>query len=215
MARPMSIFVDIAYFMRDLVSTLGYLGIFLAMVVEGILTPIPSPIFLPFAGLLSKEGALFLPLVIFIATTGATLGSLGAYTLGLKLGRPFLLRRGRIFGIGAAQLEKADRWFQRHGTWAVLLGNAVTGIRSIISFPAGIARMPLRSFLPFTFLGAMVWTTVLVFAGYFLGEAAFAFATSVESFDYYVLGGLAVVILGFFAYRRWRRREAPSASTDP
>ncbi len=211
----MSIFLQIADFMRELVATFGYPGIFFAMVIEGILTPIPSPVFLPFAGLLASEGVMILPLVILIGTAGATLGSLGAYSIGLWLGRPFLLRRGKLLGIGEDQLDVADRWFQRYGIWAIFLGNAMTGIRSIISFPAGLTRMPLKAFIPFTFLGALVWTTVLVTLGFFLGEAVFAFAESIESFDYLILGGLGIALLSFFIYRRWKKRKSSRASLDP
>lgn len=207
--------MEIAYFIRGLVEKFGYLGIFTAMVIEGVLTPIPSPIFLPFAGLLAKQGVLSLPLVILVAASGATLGSLGAYSIGLWLGRPFLLRYGKIFGVEQRHLEKADTWFQRHGNWAILIGNAVTGIRSIISFPAGIARMPLRGFLPFTFLGALVWTTALVVVGFLLGEAAFAFAESIESFDILALGALGAVLLTFLLYRRWRKNQTARGALEP
>ncbi len=185
------------------------------MIVEGIFTPLPSPLFLPFAGLLAREGSLSLPLVILVATTGATLGSLGAYTIGRALGRPFLLRYGRFIGVQARHLERADGWFRRHGNWAVLAGNAITGVRSIIAFPAGIARMPLRGFIPFTFAGALIWTTLLVMIGYFLGQGAFELANRIESFDLWVLGGLGVGILSFFLYRRWRKGQRAAQAADP
>ncbi len=209
----MSIFLQIAYLLRDFVGRGGYLVIFLAMVVEGILTPIPSAAILPFAGFLASQGSLSLPLVILVATAGATLGSLGAYSIGLKLGRPFLLRYGKFFRVEERHLNLADQWFLRWGNWAIFLGNSFTGFRSFISFPAGIARMPLRGFLPFTFLGALVWTTILVAAGFYLGEAAFAFAETLESFDYIILGGLAALLLSIYLYRRWRNRT--KASREP
>ncbi len=211
----MAVFVQVAEFIKGLVAQFGYLGIFTAMVIEGILTPIPSPIFLPFAGDLARDGVLSFPLVIIVATTGATLGSLVAYFIGFWLGRSFLLRYGKFFGVQERHLDLADRWFERYGNWAVLVGNAVTGIRSVISFPAGITRMPLRGFVPFTFLGALVWTTVLVAAGYFLGDAAFAFAESLESFDLWVLGLLGAGLLFLLAYRRWRNRRAAGPAAEP
>lgn len=211
----MALFVQLAELVLGLVERFGLLGIFLAMIVEGIFTPLPSPLFLPFAGLLAREGSLNLPLVILVATIGATLGSLGAYSIGRVLGRPFLLRYGKYIGIEETHLDRADGWFQRYGTWAVLVGNAVTGVRSIIAFPAGIARMPLRGFIPFTFGGALVWTTLLVLIGYYLGQAAFDLANRIESFDYWVLGGLAAGLLSFLLYRRWRKGQRAMQAVDP
>ncbi|MFQ5838716.1 MAG: DedA family protein [Thermoplasmata archaeon] len=202
----MSVFVQIALIARDLVARAGYLGVFLAMVIEGVLTPIPSAVILPFAGLLASQGSFSLPLVIIIAASGATVGSLGAYAVGFKLGRPLLLKYGRFFRVEERHLDMADQWFQRYGTWAVLLGNSFTGFRSFISFPAGIARMSLRNFLPFTFMGALVWTTILVMAGFYLGDAALAFAETLEFFDPIVLGALAVFLLSFFVYKRRKSR---------
>ncbi|MDX1534748.1 MAG: DedA family protein [Thermoplasmata archaeon] len=201
------VFLEIANFLLDLVATGGYLAIFVAMVVEGVLTPIPSAAILPFAGLLAREGTFSLPLVILVATSGATVGSLGAYAIGRFLGRPFLVRYGRFFRFEEKSLELVDGWFQRWGSWAVFLANSFTGFRSIISFPAGITRMDLRLFIPFTFLGALVWSTILVTAGFVLGQAAFAFAEGLENFDLLVLAALGAVVVGYVAYRWWRRHR--------
>lgn len=211
----MAVLVQLAEFVLGLVERFGLLGIFVAMVIEGIFTPLPSPLFLPFAGLLAREGSLSLPLVILVATVGATLGSLGAYTISRVLGRPFLLRYGRYFGIQERHLDRVDGWFRRYGSWAVLAGNAVTGVRSVIAFPAGIARMPLRRFIPFTMAGALIWTTLLVLVGYYLGQAAFDLANRIGSLDYWVLGGLAVGLLSFILYRRWRRGQRAAQAVDP
>jgi membrane protein DedA with SNARE-associated domain len=198
----MSIFLQVGYLARDLVARAGYLGVFLAMAIEGVLTPIPSAIILPFAGLLASQWAFSLPLLILVAASGATVGSLGAYSIGLKLGRPLILRYGRFFRLEERHLEMADRWFERYGPWAILLGNAFTGFRSFISFPAGIARMDLRGFVPFTFLGALVWTSILVLAGFYLGEAAFALAESLEFFDPLIIGSAVAAVVGFLLYKR-------------
>ncbi len=211
----MSIFVQLANVLLDIVRQFGYLGIFIAMLIEGIITPIPSAFILPFAGLLAQEGGLNVVLVVIVAASGATVGSTGAYLIGLYLGRPFLLKYGRYLRIEERHLDMVDRWFERWGTWAVLLANSFTGFRSIIAFPAGIARMSLRRFIPFTFAGATVWTTILVGLGYFLGRAALDFAEGLESFDIIVLAGLAVFLVGFFLFRRWRKGQRARAAVDP
>lgn len=201
------VFLEIANFLLELVATGGYLAIFVAMVIEGVITPIPSAAILPFAGLLAQEGTFFLPFVILVAATGATVGSMGAYAIGRFLGRPFLVRYGRIFRLEERHLDQVDGWFARWGGWAVFLANSFTGFRSIISFPAGISRMALRAFIPFTFVGALIWSTILVTAGFYLGQAAFAFAESLENFDIYVLAILGGVLAGYLAYRWWRRNR--------
>ncbi len=203
------VFLEIANFLKDLVATGGYLAVFVAMVIEGVLAPIPSAAILPFAGLLAWEGTFSLPFVILVATSGATVGSLGAYAIGRFLGRPFLVKYGRLFRFEARHLDQVDSWFQRWGSWAVFLANSFTGFRSVISFPAGITRMPLRVFLPFTFFGALIWSAILVLAGFYLGEAAFAFAESLENFDLIVLATVAVIIAGYLGYRWWRRNRRP------
>ncbi len=201
--------------MLDIVSQFGYVGIFLVMVIEGVLTPIPSALILPFAGLLAQEGGLNFVLVILVAASGATVGSTGAYLIGLYLGRPFLVRYGKYIRIEERHIDMVDRWFGRWGSWAVLLANSFTGFRSVIAFPAGIARMSLKSFIPFTFIGATVWTTILVSLGYFLGSAAFEFAESLESFDVIVLAGLAAFLIGYFLFRRWRKGQAKRIAAEP
>jgi membrane protein DedA with SNARE-associated domain len=209
------VFLEIANFLLDLVATGGYLAIFVAMVIEGILTPIPSAAILPFAGLLAREGTFYLPFVILVATSGATVGSLGAYAIGRFLGRPFLVRYGRFFRFEEKSLELVDGWFRRWGGWAVFLANSFTGFRSIISFPAGITRMDLRLFIPFTFFGALIWSTILVSAGFVLGQAAFDFAESLENFDLIVLAVLAAVVTGYLGYRWWRRNRRAVGEAQP
>ncbi len=209
------VFLEIATFLLDLVATGGYLAIFVAMVIEGVITPIPSAAILPFAGLLAREGTFFLPFVILVAAAGATVGSLGAYAVGRFLGRPFLVKYGRLFRFEARHLDQADGWFQRWGSWAVFLANSFTGFRSVIAFPAGITRMALRVFIPFTFFGALIWSTILVTAGFYLGQAAFAFAESLENFDLLVLATVAVIIAGYLGYHWWRRSRGPVGEAQP
>lgn len=211
----MSFFLQLAYFLRSLVDQGGYPMIFLAMVVEGVITPIPSATILPFAGLLAREGSLLLPLVILVAAAGATVGSLGAYAIGWKLGRPFLLRYGKWFRIEDRHLDLAEDWFDRWGNWAIFVGNSLTGFRSFISFPAGIGKMPLRGFVPFTFAGSLVWSAILVTAGFYLGAAAFDFANALESFDLVVLGAVGAALLWFYLLRRWRNRKGLKPAQAP
>jgi membrane protein DedA with SNARE-associated domain len=188
----------------DLISSTGYLGIFLAMLIEGVFTPIPSELIMPFAGYLTFTGTLNIVAVIIVGSLGAMCGSIIAYLLGRKLGRPLLDRYGRYFGIKAESLDKAEAWFARWGCYGILIGHAVPGIRSIISFPAGISRMELKQFALFTFLGATVWNTVLVSVGYVLGQYWMSFAESLEGWDIAILISGAALFVIYVALSRWR-----------
>ena len=111
-----------------------------------------------------------LTLVILSGIFGSILGALFNYWLAVKLGRPFLLKYGKYFFISQESIEKADKFFQKHGHISTLVGRLLPVIRQYISLPAGISRMPLKTFTIFTTIGAGIWVVVLTFAGYFLGE---------------------------------------------
>jgi membrane protein DedA with SNARE-associated domain len=192
--------------MLALITSSGYLGIFLAMFIEGIFTPIPSELIMPFAGYLTSTGELSFVPVIIVGSLGATAGSTIAYLLGRKLGRPFLDRYGRFLGFGKDSLAKADAWFAKWGNYGILIGHAIPGIRSIISFPAGITKMDIRMFALFTFLGATVWNTVLVTAGYFLGEYWIQFSQGLDGWDTVIIVGVAAVFVAYVLHGRWKHR---------
>lgn len=193
----------------DLINATGYLGIFLAMLVEGIFTPIPSELIMPFAGYVASTGELNFLFVILVGSLGAVIGSTVAYALALWLGRPFIDRFGMFFGLDEDKMASAERWFKRWGVWGILIGHSLPGIRSVISFPAGLSKMDRKKFVIFTFSGAMVWNTVLVTAGYTLGENWISFWEKTDSLhlDILMLGGLGVAIVLYFLYHRRKRAK--------
>jgi membrane protein DedA with SNARE-associated domain len=193
----------------SLISTAGYPGIFLAMFIEGIFTPIPSELIMPLAGYLASIGEFNIVLVIVIGSLGAVCGSSIACLLGRKLGRPFMDRYGRYFGFGPDSMCRADAWFAKWGNYGILIGHALPGVRSIISFPAGIARMNFQRFALFTFLGAMIWNTVLAVSGYLLGELYITFAQSLDGWDVVIIAVVAIVFIAYVLYGRWKHRDLP------
>lgn len=201
----MSVLGAVTAFFVGVVSAFGYAGIFLAMFVEGVFTPIPSEMILPFAGFLSRDPAsgLSAPAIVLVASVAAMLGSGGAYVLGLRLGRPFVLRYGRYLFLDASDLDRAERWFRRWGNAGVFLANCFPGSRSIVAYPAGAGRMRVVPFLAATFLGALVWNSVLTGAGWYLGGAWIDF---VNTFEYVDLVALVVVLAGVGAYL-WRAKR--------
>jgi membrane protein DedA with SNARE-associated domain len=207
-----SLFLGLTEWIASVVDAIGYPGIFVLMIIEGVLTPIPSEFIMPFAGYLAGQGRLDVGLVIAVGTAGAAIGNLVAYQIGKKVGRPLIARHGRFIGLGEDDLRWAESWFARYGSFGVLLGHAVPGVRSIISFPAGIGRMDVRRFVAFSTIGAAIWNTVLVVAGYYLLDRWTLFAETTENVDLYVVVGVLAVLIGYVYWRKARLRTAESGA---
>jgi membrane protein DedA with SNARE-associated domain len=210
---------------RDLVtqiySSVGYLGVALWVAIESVIIPIPSELVLPFAGFLVGEGRAIEPLtgqpwnvilVTLFGTIGATLGALVAYAIGMFGGRPVIERWGRYLGITPADLDRADDFFDRHGNAAAFFGRMVPVIRSLVSFAAGIAHMPLGRFVVFTFLGSLPWTLLLVVAGVVMGANWEEIGGILKRFEYLVLAILAVIALLWIWFRIVKPRRLGRAA---
>ena len=206
---------------RDLVTQIyeavGYLGVALWVAIESVIVPIPSELVLPFAGFLVGQGVAIEPmtgqlwqfwLVVLAGTLGATIGALVAYGIGAWGGRPLLERWGRYVGISAADLDRADRFFAKHGEAASFFGRMIPVVRSLVSFAAGISHMPLARFTIFTFLGSLPFTAVLVFAGVQLGANWEAVGGVLKRFEYAVLAVLAVLAIAWIWFRIIKPRRA-------
>ena len=199
---------------RDLVTQIyeavGYLGVALWVALESVIIPIPSELVLPFAGFLVGEGRAIEPLtgqpwnlvlVVLFGTIGATLGALIAYAIGMYGGRPVLERWGRYLGITASDLDRADDFFARHGNAAAFFGRLLPVIRSLVSFAAGLAHMPLGRFILFTFLGSLPWTAFLVVSGAALGANWEQVGAVIKQFEYVILAILAVIAVLWIWFR--------------
>jgi membrane protein DedA with SNARE-associated domain len=162
-----------AQWVMDTIYSLGYIGIVLLMFLENVFPPIPSEVIMPLAGFMVTQGRLSFTGIVIAGTLGSVLGALPLYYFGRLIGEErlyqFFDRYGRWLAISRQDTERAKRWFERHGALAVLLCRLVPALRSLISIPAGIARMNVTLFLIYTTIGAMVWTTLLAYLGYFLG----------------------------------------------
>ena len=206
----MSLLGGLTDFLAEGVAALGYPGIFLFMFIEGVFTPIPSEVVLPFAGALAHDGRMSVPIIVLVASLAAMLGSGGAYYLGLRLGRPFVLRYGRYIFLDASDLDRAERWFARYGTLGVFVASSVPGARSIAAYPAGAGRMPFVPFLAATFGGAVIWNSVLTLAGFFLYDRWRDFVDTFEYVDLVALIAMLAVI-GVWVYAK-KRHAAPRDS---
>ncbi|MFH8385030.1 DedA family protein [Kitasatospora sp. NPDC018058] len=193
----------------DVMDALGAAGAGLTNLVDTVLPFIPSEIILPVAGFAAGQGRLSLPAVIVWTTVGSVVGSWIVYATGALLGRDRTRAlAARIPLIHPQEIDKAEAWFERRGRAAVLLARMVPVVRSLISVPAGIQRMPLPVFTALTAVGSLVWNTVFVLLGYWLGDNW----RLVEEYGGWV--SKAVVALAVVAVARWfsvRRRRRPSA----
>ena len=181
------------------------------MAIENVFIPLPSEVVMPLAGwMLVKEAGQGIRGVFLLAlwgTIGSTLGSIIVYYMGAWGGRPFLDRFGRYVFISQQDVESGERWFARYGNWAVLLLRMLPVVRSFISFPAGIARMPVGLFLLFTFLGSYPWSLGLAYGGYLLGEHWEEVRAIIRPFDYIILAALFFLVV-WYVYRHIRRYKA-------
>jgi membrane protein DedA with SNARE-associated domain len=208
-------------FLASLYGAVGYLGVLVAMAIESAMIPIPSELILPFAGFMVSDPAKIEPLtngpwsfwiVVVVATLGNTLGSLVAYAIGAWGGRPFLERYGRYLLIRPHEIEIAERFFARWGAQTAFFSRLLPIVRTFISFPAGVARMPIRTFVLYSTAGAFIWSTVLVWAGVQLGERWTEIRRALQPFDL-VIAVVAVVGLAALLWLRLgrplpgRRRE--------
>lgn len=199
-----------AHWIQGIVRDVGYPGVFVLITLESTLIPIPSELVMPFAGFMASQGEFSLPVLLIINSAAALLGSGICYWIGVVGGRPFLEKYGKYFLIRQHDIAKTEAFFARHGKKTILIARFVPVIRHVISVPAGIARMPLRSFFLQTFLGSTIWGGTLIVLGYYVGANWESFAKPLKRVDL-LIGAilvLALVALGIrFVVRR--RRERP------
>lgn len=203
------------------IHRLGYLGVFLLMMIESSLIPFPSEIIIPPAADLARRLPDWsLMMVIVLGTAGSLAGAVFNYTLARLLGRPLLLRfiarYGPYLRLSQPGYERAEAFFARHGAISTLAGRMIPGIRQIISLPAGLARMPLFGFCLLTSLGAGAWVTVLALAGYWFGANAELLAETIRDYTLWLAVGMIALIGGYAVWYRLRTARGPSPShPDP
>lgn len=198
---------QISEWILAIMAKFGYLGIVFAMFAENVFPPIPSEVIMPAAGFAASKGDLNLILVILAGTFGAMLGALPLYYLGSIFDKERLMtlteKYGKYVFVKPEDISATNDWFDDHGKKAVFFGRMVPGIRSFISIPAGMNKMPLLPFLTLTALGSSIWTTVLTLAGYYFGENYQVVETTLAPYSK-IFGILALIIIaGWFIKRRF------------
>lgn len=201
-----------------LMERLGGPGAGLAIALENLFPPLPSEIILPLAGFTASRGTFSLVEVLLWTTLGSVVGAMALYGLGALLGRDRLIRIvDRLPLVKLSDVERAEAWFDRHGSKAVFFGRMIPIFRSLISIPAGIERMPLLRFGLLTAVGSGIWNTLFVGAGYLLGENWGVVERYAGIFSKAVLAVVAAAVIAFVVVRVrqwWTQRRTPEASVD-
>lgn len=188
-----------------LIYSLGYGGLAVGLIVDSAGIPIPSEILIPLAGALVREGKFDLTIVIAIGTLAQTFGAVLAYWIGAKGGLPLVERYGKYVLFSTRELHVTERWFNKYGKWLTLSGRCLPVIRTYIGFPAGLARMHFGEFLVASFVGSLVWTVVLTWAGYQLSGQLGLIDKFFHQFSLIVV---ALLILGAIWYVRHLKKRS-------
>ena len=202
---------SILTWVTNVVTGFGYWGIAFMMFLENLIPPIPSELVMPLAGFAASRGELDLWSAIAFGSFGSLLGALLWYYIGLYLGlnrlKALLDRYGGWVGLSSKDLDNAQRWFIKRGTWTVGICRMIPGIRTYVSIPAGITRMPLVPFLLYSSVGTVLWTAFLTLAGYFLGNEYERIGAWLSPVAKVVTIVVSVTVVVWFARRIARRNR--------
>lgn len=199
----------------NIIEVLGYPGVALAMFIESFFAPIPSEIILPFSGFVASQGSLNIYVVILVATIAAYLGTLPFYFIGLwgeEYVHKFLEKYGKYLFINKKDLESGYKVFDKFGSGIVFVGRLIPIVRTVISFPAGVSKMKFGLFTAFTLVGTLIWSSLLAYGGYLLGENWLFVSEFTERYERVILMILFMVVVLYF----WRgfKRNRKSKRTD-
>jgi len=198
----------IAQWAVSMMELLGSPGAGAAVALENLFPPLPSEVILPLAGFTASRGTFSLVEVLLWTTLGSVVGALALYGLGAWLGRDRLRRIVvRVPLMKVSDVDRAEAWFDRHGAKAIFFGRMIPIFRSLISIPAGIERMPLLRFIALTTAGSLIWNSIFVLAGYFLGENWSLVEQYADVFQKLVIAAVAICVIGFIILRVRQRRR--------
>ncbi len=201
----------IFFFLKDIISAMGYFGIGGAMLIESACIPLPSEMTLPLAGFMVADGRIDLWLANLAVAIGSMIGSTLAYIVGYYGGRPFILKYGKYFFVSEEHFYKADSTFKKYGSAAVFFGRLLPVIRTFISLPAGIARMDFKKFFIYSLIGMLPWNFVLIFLGFKMGSNYETVVRPIfKKFEYVVIIAIVLVIL-FFIFKAVFHRNKKKA----
>jgi len=200
-----SILIIVASYIVDGISFFGYWGVGFFMALESACLPVPSEIIMPFAGYLVWTGEFSFWLVVIWGTMGNLAGSVLAYAAGYYGGRPFIEKYGKYILLSSHDLEIADKWFLKYGDWSIFFSRLLPVIRTFISLPAGVARMPFKKFCFYTTAGSLPFSVLLTWAGAALGQNWADLKHYLRGLDWLIVA-LALAAVALFVFLKIKNR---------
>ncbi len=196
----------VAGFILSTISALGYAGIFLFMILESMVFPVPSEVVMPFAGYLAATGQFNLILVIAFSTLGSIIGSLLSYYIGKRWGTRLIETYGKYVLVDLDDLKKTEAWFKKRGELTIFASRLIPVVRHLISLVAGVGKMNIKKFTIYTIAGAAIWNALLAYLGYVLGQNWEQVTRYTEELSIIVV---ILLIIGciYYVYRHMRRRK--------
>lgn len=196
----------------NLISSTGYLGIFLLMTLESALIPIPSEVTMPFAGSLVSLGKFELIWVVIMGTLGNLAGSLLAYALGYwgqeNIVRLVIRKYGKYFLLSEHEFEKSQKWFLKYGEIIIFSSRLMPVLRTFISLPAGIAKMKLSKFMLYTLAGCFLWSIFLAYIGLTLGQRWNILEVYFRKFDLIIFISFIIIIIFYFYHKLQKLKKS-------
>jgi len=194
----------------DVISNLGYPGIFFLMAAESALIPIPSEIIMPFSGFLVSEGRFSLLAISIVGALGNLAGSWVAYAIGYygkdKIVRAFVKKYGKLILLTEDEYDSALKLFQKYGQWVAAVARVLPAIRTVISLPAGIAKLSFLRFSALTFLGSLIWSFFLGYLGVILGENWQTIRPYFRKFDVLIIA-ITLILVGGYLYHKLKKKK--------
>lgn len=200
----------LAHYIIQLIQATSYTGIFILMALESALIPIPSEITMPFSGFLASKGMLSLWGIIIVGTVANLFGSIVAYYIGYYLEETVLLtlikKYGKFILIDEHDYHKANKWFDKYGDKVIFLSRLLPAVRTVISLPAGMFRMDIKKFVVYTTAGCLLWSALLTYIGFVLGENWNSLEGYYRKFEI-VIGVLIVLAIIVYIEKKWKFRH--------
>jgi membrane protein DedA with SNARE-associated domain len=196
-------------FITSFIANLGYPGIFVLMILESALIPIPSEIIMPFSGFLVTAGKLGSIGTVLAGSFGNLVGSILTYYLGMKLGRAFLIKYGKYIFFKVHHLEWIEQLFQKYGDKISFIGRLLPGVRTYVSLPAGIGKTKLVKFSIYTLIGSIIWNSFLTYVGMQLGSNW----KNIERYSIYLDVAAVIIVAVFVTWLIYTRKNTQEIRT--
>lgn len=209
-----AIIAPLKAFAENTIHNIGYLGIFLLMMLDSANIPIPSEVIMPTGGMLAQAGKMNFHAVAFAGGIGSAIGSLINYWIGARLGKPFLLKYGKYMLIRAKEVEHGEDWFKKYGLWVTLWGRFIPLVRTFISLPAGIYRANFPIFTLNALIGGLGWAYLWTYIGIKMAQNWSVVESNMKIIDVIVVAAFAFLLIRHIMKLRAEKAEAKTSEVS-